>query len=259
MLKKKKVLVGLAVIVVVLFFSHWITPWLPIGFESKRQLTGDRVTFKSEDGVTLVASVYKPKVGVAGKVPMVVMLSPYAESRHVYADLAVMLKKEGIGVLTVDVRGSGETGADESFGPEAIRQLPADARASLDYARALRWVDANRLALLGTGVTANTVVLTAVEENSLAGLVLISGVFSEEAKELVRRPDFPPLLLFSSYQDEAPTYALQELKELSQHPATRFEVYFNAGIGSQVLFSYDSPEMKKLIVRWLRQRFAEGS
>ncbi len=256
---KKRIWVGFAVVAVVILVSQWLVPWLPVGDASKRQLLGKRVKFDSTDEVTLVGSLYKPRIGVGGKAGVVVMLSPYAETRQVYADLAVMLKQAGVGVLTVDVRGSGETGTGASFGPESVRQLPDDAESALRYVRSLRWVDSRRLALLGTGVTANTAVLTAGRDRGLVGLVLISGVFSDEAKELVKQRDFPPLLIFASFQDEAPTYAGKEMRDLSSQPATRLEVYINAGIGSQILFSYDSPEMKKLIVDWLKKRFSEVS
>lgn len=89
-----------------------------------------------------------------------------------FRQLADTLGREGIAVLRMDDRGVGRS---EAGPPGATsRDLAGDLRAALDFLRTQPEVDPGRIMLLGHSEGAMTVAMVAVEDSSVAGVVLLA-------------------------------------------------------------------------------------
>ena len=101
-------------------------------------------------GYTLRGVLHQPDA-CSGKVPMVVMLHGFCDDRNeinfVHVELARRLCEHGIASVRFDFAGSGSS--DGLFQDMTVSNEVADARAILQYVRALDFVDTSRIALHG--------------------------------------------------------------------------------------------------------------
>jgi pimeloyl-ACP methyl ester carboxylesterase len=90
-----------------------------------------------------------------------------------YKQIAERLSSNGIAVLRHDDRGVGRSTMPKK--PTAYRDLVADTRAAVDYLRARKEIDADRVMLVGHSEGGTTAVVIASEDQKIAALVLLAG------------------------------------------------------------------------------------
>jgi pimeloyl-ACP methyl ester carboxylesterase len=143
--------------------------------------TPERVTFKSEDGVSLVADVYaagKPKA------PGVILLPMYGDSRNSWKRLAPILQEVGFTVLALDPRGHGESlhQADRVLDYSSARQggenlfllMHRDVAAATKHLVEKAGVDPGRVSLLGASIGCSVALDHAGRDPSVKAMVLLS-------------------------------------------------------------------------------------
>jgi fermentation-respiration switch protein FrsA (DUF1100 family) len=126
----------------------------------------ERVTFRTEDGLTLAAWLMQSRAGTERGT--VLVFNGNAGNRAQRVPLGLALANEGFSVLLTDYRGYGA-----NPGSPSEEGLAMDARAALEYLRSERGVAWNRLAFFGESLGAGVAVGLA-EEMPPAALVLRS-------------------------------------------------------------------------------------
>lgn len=131
-------------------------------------MTRGDVSFSS-GGVDCAGWLYRPDR--EGLSPMVVMAHGFSGTRELRLDAyAERFCDAGLGALVFDYRHFGAS-AGEPRQLLDIRMQQDDYRAAVGYARALDWVDSERVALFGTSFSGGHVLAVAARDQRIAALV----------------------------------------------------------------------------------------
>lgn len=126
------------------------------------------VTFRSA-GSDCAAWLYRPIRD--GPLPLVVMAHGLSATRELRLDAyAEHFCAAGLGALVFDYRFFGASGGE----PRQLLDIAcqhADYRAAVAYARALDWVDPDRIGLFGTSFSGGHVIVIAAEDPRIAAVV----------------------------------------------------------------------------------------
>ncbi len=169
-----------------------------------------RVSFQTEDGVTIVGDYYTLKTDGQTKTPVAILLHMYKQTRQTWKPLIPALREAGFAVLAIDMRGHGE-----SIEPIAMR-LAARAEQrdnrlfaamDKDVAAAYNWlarehedsVDLARLAIVGASVGCSVAIDYASGDKSVDVIVCMTPGMSymgiNSSRHIKRYGDRPILLL----------------------------------------------------------------
>jgi len=123
----------------------------------------------SSGGVDCAAWLYRP--GQEGTCPMVVMAHGFSGTRELRLDAyAERFCDAGLAALVFDYRHFGASGGR----PRQLLDIgmqQGDYRAAVAYARALDWVDSERVALFGTSFSGGHVLAVAARDQRIAAVV----------------------------------------------------------------------------------------
>lgn len=126
------------------------------------------VTFPSA-GIDCAAWLYRPDGD--GAHPLVVMAHGFSATREIRLDAyAERFCAAGLGALVFDYRHFGASGGEPRQLLSISRQH-ADYHAALAYARALEWVDPNRVAVFGSSFSGGHVLAVAARDPRVAAVV----------------------------------------------------------------------------------------
>lgn len=210
-----------------------------------------RVTFRTDDGVTLTATWYEPSARPA---PAVILVHMLQRSRRDWEPLAQRLASEGIGALAIDLRGHGEsTGQAPSAAEESatFASLIADVRAARRFLASRSDVQQARVGIAGASLGASLAVLHASADPTVSSLALLSpsldyrGLRIEAALRKLARP----VLLVASDDD---FYAVRSARELQKGGGTREVLTVSrAGHGTNMLTR--DPDLVRAVIDWFRR------
>ncbi|MCC7055444.1 MAG: alpha/beta fold hydrolase [Gemmatimonadaceae bacterium] len=142
------------------------------------------VTVPTGRGFTLGGTLTLP-AGTASALPVVVSITgsgPQDRDEHIgavpggyrlFRQLADTLGRRGVAMLRLDDRGVGESGGD--FAAATSRDFADDVRSALAFLRTQPGIDPQRVYLLGHSEGGMIAPMVALEEPSLAGLVILAG------------------------------------------------------------------------------------
>jgi alpha-beta hydrolase superfamily lysophospholipase len=207
----------------------------------------ERVTLRTEDGISLAATWYEPSARPA---PAVILVHMLQRSRKDWDGFGSRLASEGIGALAIDLRGHGES---QGAAGENLAVLLEDIKAARRHLAARFDVNHARIGLAGASAGANLVALEASADSGTASIALLSpsldyrGLHIEAA---VRKYGSRPLLLVVGDDD---AYALRSAKDLQKIGGGIRELLIlnKAGHGTNML---NAPEdLTGQLVRWFRR------
>jgi alpha-beta hydrolase superfamily lysophospholipase len=212
------------------------------------------VTLTTDDGVTLSATLYQPRVTPA---PAVVLLHMLGRSAADWAPLAERLAERGLVALAVDLRGHGRSRGDTAGAYAGASGAPPGGDLSpmlRDVKAALAWLQARpelatgTVGLAGASLGASLAVLAAADEPSVRSVALLSpgldyrGLRIEAA---MRKYGARHALVVASRED---AYAVRSAKALAGGPACQLHVLEDAGHGSLML--QRAHELGATLVDW---------
>jgi fermentation-respiration switch protein FrsA (DUF1100 family) len=126
------------------------------------------VTFSS-NGTDCAAWLYRPEGD--GTHPLVVMAHGFSATRELRLDAyAERFCAAGLGALVFDYRHFGASGGEPRQLLD-VRRQHADYHAAIAYARALDWVDPDRIALFGSSFSGGHVIAVAAQDTRVAAIV----------------------------------------------------------------------------------------
>jgi dienelactone hydrolase len=220
---------------------------------SVRASAAERVVdLTASDGTKLKATLFS-----AGKPgPGVLLLHQCNRQRKVWDGLAQQLAASGINVLTLDLRGFGESGstpADKATpeeAQEAQRKWPGDIDLAYQYLISQPGVDSNRIGAGGASCGVNNSIQTARRHSEVKSLVLLSGPTDLNGRNFLRNDKSVPVLFAYADDDEfhESILAIQWLYIITADPAKKLEHYSTGGHGADIFPKH--PELPKQIVDW---------
>ena len=135
-----------------------------------------KVSLQTQDGVAIKASYYAPANVPA---PTIIMLHMYGRTRSDYSLLAKALREKGFAILTLDLRGHGEStykGSErisyKDLSEEDWKNIVLDVSAAKDYV--IKTQGASSIGILGAGLGADVALSYAAQDEDIALVVLLS-------------------------------------------------------------------------------------
>ena len=196
-----------------------------IAFGKDRTSSGRAVDLKSYDG-TVLKGTYFP---AAKPGPAVLLYHQSNRTRKEWDMVARQLAAAGINTLTVDVRGHGETGGQESHGEARKKQWPLDLDAAFQYLISQPGVKRDVIGIGGAGVIGveNSVETARRHSAEVKSLVLLSGETLREGLDFLRQASQLPELFVVADDDEYPPIveAMELLYITASSPSRKFVHY----------------------------------
>jgi alpha-beta hydrolase superfamily lysophospholipase len=210
-----------------------------------------RVTFRSDDGVTLAATWYEPSSRPG---PAVILVHMLTRSRREWEAIGQRLSSEGIGALALDLRGHGESGGAAAETPDRsdYAAMVLDVRAARRFLAQRSDVQQTRVGILGASLGANLAALAASTDASISSLALLSpsldyrGLRIESASRKIAKP----MLLIAGDDDPYAARSARDLQKAAGGPR-ELVILKEGGHGTSML-SRD-PGLTATLVDWFRR------
>ena len=192
-------------------------------FAKETRNLGRAVDLKASDGTILKASYF----AAAKPGPAVLLYHQSNRTRKEWDMVARQLAAAGINTLTVDVRGHGESGGQESRGEARKKQWPLDLDAAFQYLISQPGVKRDVIGIGGAGVIGveNSVEMARRHSAEVKSLVLLSG--ETESLDFLRQASQLPELFVVADDDEYPPIveAMELLYVTASSPSRKFVHY----------------------------------
>jgi dienelactone hydrolase len=212
------------------------------------------VDLAASNGVTLKATLYP----ASSRGPGVLLLHQCNRERSAWNDLAQRLSSAGLHVLTMDLRGYGDSGGGRFNQLPRAEQLkqqglwPADIDLAFQYLASQPNVMRDSIGVGGASCGVNNAVQTARRHPEVKSLVLLSGTTDLEGRRLLRAGRRIPTFLALADDDEFPVSVAttQWLYSLTATPEKKLVRYSTGGHGADMFRPH--PELITAIVDWFR-------
>jgi len=212
------------------------------------------VDLKAADGTNLKGSYFS-----AGKPgPGVLLLHQCNRQRKVWDDLAARLAAAGFHVMTIDLRGYGDSSGTPvgKLTPEEIpvvfgEKFPTDVEAAYQYLLSQPGVARDTIAVGGASCGVNQSVHVAEHHPEVKALVLLSEGTDAGGRQFLRTSKKMPLFMAVADDDSdlGVTEIMQWLFTLSSNPANKFVRYPTGGHGVEMFDAHK--ELPGMIVAWV--------
>jgi pimeloyl-ACP methyl ester carboxylesterase len=210
--------------------------------------------FKSFDLVELHGSFEMP-LGVPAPIPAVLLLHGYGEDRSVWKDFSKQLIDRGFAVMTLDLRGHGESrtknGQPLQLSPEwrtNSRELPLDLNPALDWLKSRTRVDGRRIIVVGYDVGANLALIASGRYPEVRTVVAVNPKLDESLSLAGSAHDFQPRssLIIVPNQAEG-----DRIKALVKSPSRTVVASHSAGTGQWMA----DKQIDDAIFQWLKETY----
>jgi dienelactone hydrolase len=191
--------------------------------------------------------------------PGVLLLHQCNRQRKVWDDLARRMAAAGMNVMTVDLRGYGDSEGTpiDKLTPEQINvvfneKMPLDVETAYKFLVAQPTVSPGILAVGGASCGVNQSVHLAMKHAEIKALMLLSEITDTEGRKFLRAHASLPLFLATAEDDADPGVSdlMQWLSTFSTNPHTKFVRYKTGGHGVEMFAAH--PELPATIVDWVK-------
>lgn len=211
-----------------------------------------RVTdLTTADGIGLKATYFA--AGKSG--PGVLLLHQCNRQRKVWDGLAKQLALAGVNVLTLDLRGFGESGgtpqaqATPQQQAELQRKWPDDIDVAFQYLKSQPGVTQDVMGVGGASCGVNNSVQTARRHSEVKSLMLLSGSTNRDGRQFLRTSNLPVFFAVADDDEFPPTVeAIEWLYTLTGNPGKDLKHYQTGGHGADMFPVH--PELPKEIAAW---------
>jgi pimeloyl-ACP methyl ester carboxylesterase len=233
----------LRIVGLVLFASF--ASWFAVAAQHDVDLT-------ASDGTKLKATFFpasKPGPGV-------LLLHQCNLDRHSWDPLAPQLSAAGINVLTLDMRGFGESGgvphdkATPQEAQETQAKWPEDIDVAFRYLQSQPGVKKDVIGVGGASCGVGNSVGTAMRHPEVRSMVLLAGPTNYAGRQFLRSDKTVPALFGYADDDEFPPsiLAIEWLYSITADPGKELVSYPNGGHGAEIFKAH--PEFMTQIVDW---------
>jgi alpha-beta hydrolase superfamily lysophospholipase len=215
------------------------------------QAHSQRVSFRTNDGVTIAASFYEATRKPA---PAVICLHMLTRNRRDWEPVAAELAAAGIAVLTVDFRGHGESAVAPTDAAAGFASFTEDVSAARRYLESRPDIMRDRIAIAGASLGADVALLAASFDPAIQAVALLSPTLDYRGlriEQAARRYGARPMLLVASREDSYSARTIRELTKGDKPGAPREKVLVETGHGT-VMFARDTGLIRTL-VEWFQR------
>ncbi|MBA2305843.1 MAG: alpha/beta fold hydrolase [Acidobacteria bacterium] len=210
-----------------------------------------RVSFRTDDGVTIAATWYEPSYRPA---PAVILVHMLQRSRRDWDGVASRLASSGIGALAIDLRGHGESAYSGSASATPnYSSLVADVSAARRFLVMRSDVQASRIGIAGASLGANLAALEAADDTVVASVALLSPSLDYRGLRIeaaVRKYGKRPMLLVVSDDDG---YARRSALDLQKAGGGTRELLTLVGAGHGTNMFDHAYELPQVLIDWFRR------
>lgn len=219
--------------------------------EVSKELVAEEVSFLTTDNFEIFSTYYAQE----DNTPAIILLHMLDRNRDDWNDFALMLQNEGYTVLSIDLRGHGQSVFKNEekfvwndFSEQDFNNMVLDVEAAKNFL--MEKADLSNLFVIGASIGAN-MALYYGSENDVKGIVLLSpgleyrGVKTEEAMKNYKGP----VLIVASNEDTYSATSANKLYSLAQGKK-QIKVYDDAGHGTRMFAKTD---LEVLIINWLKE------
>ncbi len=202
------------------------------------------VQFPIGDGLVIAGTYYGAPSRPA---PTVLLLHMEGSTKEVWRLFAAQLQIAGYNVLTIDLRGYGDTGGTVDWG-KAIQDIPS----VLDRVRTFPGVDAGRISVVGAGMGANVALAACATYSGCSNLALISPTLNTQGLQTgdaMTQYGRRPVLIVASKSDKPSNADSGTLDKLAQGDH-KLQLYDGPGYGTVLLSTHT--DLSGLIIQWLK-------
>jgi pimeloyl-ACP methyl ester carboxylesterase len=222
------------------------TAWLALLPPPRLSAAVQRVMIRTEDGVMLSGTWYEPSTRPA---PAVVMIHMLQRSRRDWDAAATQLAASGIGALTFDLRGHGES---VGAAGQDLAAMVQDVKAARRFLSTRSDVQ-GRIGFAGASLGANLAVLAAADDQAVASLALLSASLDYRGLRIeaaMKKYGGRPVLLVASDED---SYAARSARDLQKAGGGRREALMLSQAGHGTMMLVRNPELAASLVDWFRR------
>jgi alpha-beta hydrolase superfamily lysophospholipase len=205
-----------------------------------------RVSFRTDDGLTLAGTWYEPSTRPA---PAVVLVHMLQKSRRDWDQFASRLASEGIGALAFDLRGHGESPGS----PQDYAAMVNDVRAARRFVASRSDVAPTRIGIAGASIGASLAALAAGDDPAVTALVLLSPTMEYRGLRMdaaIKKFGARPVLLVASDDDG---YAMRTVRDLQKAAGGVREAMLLSHAGNGTAMLGNDPDISRRLVEWLRR------
>ncbi|MBW3012766.1 alpha/beta fold hydrolase [Candidatus Woesearchaeota archaeon] len=206
------------------------------------------IMLKTEDGIDIAATYYKPLVEEPKAAILLHMLN---KDRFTWEPFAQKLQEKGYAVLSIDLRGHGESinqGKWQEFNDMDFKSMVNDAKVAKQYLK--QTLGTKKYAIIGASIGANIALNYAAADSDIDAVVLLSPGETYRGVNVIGAINLygeRPVLLVASKEDDYAYKSSNKLNSLAQKPT--FRKFEDAGHGTDMLAKI--PGLDSLILTWL--------
>ncbi len=205
-----------------------------------------RVTFRTDDGLTLTATWYETSSRPA---PAVIFVHMLQKSRRDWDQVATQMAAEGIGGLAIDLRGHG----DSPGSPQDYSGMVQDVRAARRFLASHAEVIPSRIGIAGASIGATLAAMASADDPTIVSLALLSPSLEYRGLRLdqaIKKYGARPALLVAGDDDG---YAVRTVRDLAKAGGGVREVLLlpRAGHGTAMLAG--ETDLGRRLLEWFRR------
>lgn len=214
------------------------------------------ISLQTRDGLTIKATLHRPDA--TGKLPAVVLIHQGGSDRTEWDAFVPKFLHQSYVTLAYDVRGHGHSDKVKSIGAlfNDPTQAPLDLQAVLHYLASLEFVDAERIAVVGSSVGANLACVAAGRRDyHIKTAVAISGKTTAVLNLAGKKEDdfkMASVFFISSMENDGQraTWALELYKKTAD--PRQIEIVEQSRAHGVGIFK-DAPGLPNQIIAWLQK------
>jgi pimeloyl-ACP methyl ester carboxylesterase len=200
------------------------------------------------DGVPLKARYYPAKQAASVATTIVLLHGAYEDSRS-WNGFRAATQDAGYAVLTLDLRGHGQSGGEKLFDSS----MDHDIDAALAWLNTSPDVGVGSIAMAGESLGANLALRAGARHPEIKSLILLSPgmlLWEIDIAEAIIGYGSRPLLLVAAEEDGYPASTVQTLNDqaLGYH---KLQIYPGAEHGTKMIGAH--PELTTLMLDWLQE------
>lgn len=223
------------------------------------------VEYTTADGVVIMGDYWTP-IDMSKKAPAVILLHMYRSDRSAWLPLVPELEKAGFAVLTIDLRGHGQSTKPEdrelkkrvaARDPDLFQAMHGDVTGAYHWLQQRPEVDLSRLAIVGASVGCSVAIDYAGRDKSVDVTVLMTPGKSylglDSMAHIKKYGGRPVLMLASEEERSGGTDALAKLADDAV-----IKIYDQSGIHGTRMFG-KVPGIASLIAKYLAEQVGPPS
>jgi len=219
--------------------------------QSRVSVLSEQVSIKTEDGFEIISSFYKSNSDDG-----IILLHMLNRDRNDWNAFAEQLQKEGYNVLSIDLRGHGQSLKKDGrsigwqiFSTKDFNDMVFDVKASKDF---LENKGITKISLIGASIGANTALNYVGEDIEIKTVILLSPGLDYRGVKIentIKDYENRPILIVASEDDEYSATSSKALIELAVGKK-ELKMYTNAGHGTKM---FSNTDLDKVIINWVKE------